>query len=163
MDLLIPVVGTTALLGSALVGGIFFAFSSFVMKALARVPTAEGIGAMQSINVVVLNPSFLGVFFGTVVVSLGAVGFALAGWGSRSASYFLGGALFYLAGTILVTMFGNVPLNNQLAAASATEPGTREVWEHYLDRWTMWNHVRTAAAMVAALLYTLGLTQVGGT
>jgi len=55
MDQLIAVVGTTALLGSALVGGIFFAFSSFVMKALARVPSAEGIAAMQSINVVVLN------------------------------------------------------------------------------------------------------------
>ena len=40
MEKLIPVVGTTALLGSALVGGIFFAFSSFVMKALARVPSA---------------------------------------------------------------------------------------------------------------------------
>ncbi len=38
MDQLIPIVGTTALLGSALVGGIFFAFSSFIMKALAGVP-----------------------------------------------------------------------------------------------------------------------------
>jgi len=39
MDQLIPVVGTTALLASAMVGGIFFASSSFVMKALARVPS----------------------------------------------------------------------------------------------------------------------------
>ena len=163
MDQLIPVVGTTALLGSALVGGVFFAFSSFVMKALARMPPAEGIGAMQSINVVVLNPSFLGAFMGTVVVSLGASGLALAGWDRPSAPFFLGGALFYIVGTFLVTALGNVPLNDQLAGMSATDPGTREVWENYLDRWTMWNHVRTAAAMVAALLYTLGLMQNGGT
>ena len=163
MDQLIPVVGTMALLGSALVGGIFFAFSSFIMKALAGVPSAEGVGAMQSINVVVINPSFLGAFFGTAVLALIAGGFALASWGSPSASYFLGGALFYLVGTILVTIFGNVPLNNQLAAESATDPGIQEVWQHYLDRWTMWNHVRTAAAMVAALLYTLGLMQNTGT
>ncbi len=155
MDQLIPVVGTTALLGSALVGGIFFAFSSFVMKALAGVPSAEGIGAMQSINVVVLNPSFLGAFMGTAVLSLVAGGLALAGWGSPSASFFLGGALFYLVGAILVTMLGNVPLNDQLAAVSATDPGARDLWERYLGRWTMWNHVRTAAAMVAALLYSL--------
>ncbi len=163
MDKLIPVVGTMALLGSALVGGIFFAFSSFIMKALADVPSVEGVGAMQSINVVVINPSFLGAFFGTAVLSLVAGGLALASWGSPSASYFLGGALFYLVGTILVTMFGNVPLNNQLAAVSATDPGARDVWKRYLDRWTMWNHVRTAAAMVAALLYTLGLMQNAGT
>lgn len=162
MDQLIPVVGTMALLGSALVGGIFFAFSSFIMKALAGVPSAEGIGAMQSINVVVINPWFLGAFFGTAVLSLVAGGFALAGWGSPSASLFLGGALFYLVGTILVTMLGNVPLNNQLAAVPAADPAARDVWEYYLGRWTMWNHVRTAAAMVAALLYTLGLMQNGG-
>jgi uncharacterized membrane protein len=162
MDQLILVVGTTVLLGSALVGGIFFTFSSFLMKALARVPTAEGITAMQSINVVVLNPSFLGAFFGTAVLSLGASGLALADWDRPSAPFFLGGAIFYVVGTFLVTVLGNVPLNNQLAAVSATDPGTHEVWEHYLDRWTMWNHVRTAAAMAAALLYTLGLTQNGG-
>ncbi len=163
MDQLIPVVGTMALLGSALVGGILFAFSSFVMKALARVPSAEGIGAMQSINVVVLNPSFLGAFMGTAVVSLGAGWLALAGWGRPSAAFFLGGALFYLVGTFLVTVLGNVPLNDQLAAVSATDPAARDVWEHYLGRWTLWNHVRTAAALVAALLYTLGLMQSGGT
>ncbi len=43
------------------------------------------------------------------------------------------------------------------------DPAARDVWEHYLGRWTIWNHVRTAAAMVAALLYTLGLMQNGGT
>ncbi len=132
MDQLIPVVGTTALLGSALVGGIFFAFSSFIMKALAGVPSAEGIGAMQSINVVVINPSFLGAFMGTAVVSLGAGGLALAGWGRPFAAFFLGGALFYLVGTILVTMLRNVPLNNQLAAVPVTGPAARDVWEHYL-------------------------------
>ncbi len=163
MDQLIPVVGTVALLGSALVGGIFFAFSSFIMKALAGVPSAEGIGAMQSINVVVINPSFLGAFFGTAVLSFVAGGFALAGWGEASASFFLGGAILYLVGTILVTMLRNVPLNNQLAAVSATDPAARDVWERYLGRWTMWNHVRTAAAMAAALLYTLGLMQNAGT
>jgi uncharacterized membrane protein len=94
MDQLIPIVGTMALLGSALVGGIFFAFSSFIMKALADVPAAEGIGAMQSINVVVINPSFLGAFFGTAVLSLVAGGLALAGWGRPSASFFLGGRCF---------------------------------------------------------------------
>ena len=163
MDQLIPVVGTMALLGSALVGGIFFAFSSSIMKALASVSFAEGIGAMQSINVVVINPSFLGAFFGTAVLSLVAGALAFASLGSPSASLFLGGALFYLVGTILVTMLGNVPLNNQLAAVAATDPGARDVWEHYLGRWTMWNHVRTTAAMVAAFLYTLGLMQNGGT
>jgi uncharacterized membrane protein len=162
MDQLIPVVGTTAMLGSALVGGIFYAFSSFVMKALARVPPVEGIAAMQSINVVVINPSFLGAFVGTAVLSLGLGGLAVAGWGRPWALFFLGGAILYLVGTFLVTGLGNVPLNNQLAAVAATDPGALEVWEHYLNRWTLLNHVRTAAAVAAALLYTVGLIKYGG-
>ena len=162
MDQLIPIVGTTALLGSALVGGIFFAFSSFVMKALARMPAAEGIAAMQSINVVVLNPSFLGAFIGTAVLSLGAGGLALAGWSRPSAAFFLAAAILYFVGTFLATGLGNVPLNDQLAAVSATDPGARAAWENYLVRWTLWNHIRTAAAMIAALLYSLGLVQTGG-
>ncbi len=43
-----------ARLGSALVSGNFFAFPSFVMRALARVPASEEISAMRSINVVLL-------------------------------------------------------------------------------------------------------------
>lgn len=163
MNQLIIIVGTSALLGSALIGGVFFAFSSFVMKALARVPSSEGIAAMQSINVVVINPSFLGVFLGTAVLSLSVFGLTLVRWGHPSAMYFLGGAVFYLVGTFLVTIFGNVPLNDQLAAVSSTDYATPDVWDHYLDRWTKWNHVRTVAAMVAALLFTLGLIQNGGT
>ena len=160
MNLFMLIIGTVALLGSALIGGVFFAFSSFVMKALARVPSAEGIAAMQSINVVVINPSFMGAFMGTGVLSLGIVWLALTRWNHPAAMLFLAGAICYFAGTFLVTMFGNVPLNDQLAAVSATDATARDVWEHYLQRWTMWNTVRTAAAMLAALLFCLGLLRI---
>lgn len=52
-----------AALGSGLVAGAFFAFFAFVIKALSRLPPGEGIAAMQSINVAVLNPWFLAAFF----------------------------------------------------------------------------------------------------
>lgn len=161
MNSLAPFIGTVALLGSALIGGAFFAFSSFVMKALARLPSSEGIVAMQSINVVVINPSFLGAFMGTAVLSLGMVGLTLIDRSHPSAMFFLAGAISYLTGTFLVTILGNVPLNDQLAALSSTDPSASDLWKHYLDRWTTWNHVRTVAAMVAALLFTLGLMQNG--
>ncbi|MEA1890176.1 MAG: anthrone oxygenase family protein [Pseudomonadota bacterium] len=162
MSQFILIIGTTALLGSALIGGVFFAFSSFVMKALAALPSSKGIAAMQSINVVVINPSFLGAFMGTAVLSLVMAWLAFTGWDNPSALFFLGGAVFYFAGTFLVTVLGNVPLNDQLAAVSATDDAAHKMWEHYLDRWVKWNHVRTVASTVAALLYFLGLIQHGG-
>jgi hypothetical protein len=58
MDCVLFVLTFLAALGSALIGGLFFAFSAFVMRALGRLPPAGGIAAMQSINVAVLNPVF---------------------------------------------------------------------------------------------------------
>jgi uncharacterized membrane protein len=150
-----------ALLGSALIGGIFFAFSNFVMKAFARMPPAEGIAAMQSINVVVLNPLFLGAFMGTAVISLLIAVLAVKWWETPSAPWLVAGALLYLVGTFLLTSLGNVPLNKQLAAVQANDPAAIKVWEHYLDRWTLLNSVRTVAAICAALMFTVGLIQQG--
>jgi uncharacterized membrane protein len=56
-------------LGCGLVAGLFFAFSNFVMKSLARLPSDQGIAAMQNINVDVLNRWFFVVFFGTGCVA----------------------------------------------------------------------------------------------
>ena len=67
-------------LGSALVAGIFFAFSTFVMKALGRLQPEQGIAAMQAINVTVLNPWFFTVFFGTGVGCIFLAVFALSNW-----------------------------------------------------------------------------------
>ena len=159
MNSLIFFAGLASLLGCAAIGGVFFAFSSFVMKALSRLPSSEGIAAMQSINIVVLNPSFIGVFMGTAVLSLGMASVALRGWPWPSAPFFIIGAVLYLAGTFLVTLIGNVPLNKRLAAISATDPEASDVWEHYLEKWTMLNSLRAAAALIAALMFIIGLLQ----
>jgi hypothetical protein len=46
--------------------GVFFAFSSFVMKALARLQPAQGTVAMQSINLMAVTPAFMaGLSFGS--------------------------------------------------------------------------------------------------
>jgi hypothetical protein len=60
---LLPVLTFVAALGAGLTAGLLFAFPAFVMDALARLPPEQGIAAMQSINVAVLNPLFGTVFF----------------------------------------------------------------------------------------------------
>lgn len=161
MNIFTTVSAIIALLGSALIAGVFFAFSSFIMKALARVPAHEGITAMQSINVVVLNRSFLGAFMGTTVISVLVAVLAIRIWGTPAAPYFLAGAALYLVGTFLVTGLGNVPLNDDLARVSPTDPMAVDLWEHYLDSWTLLNTIRTAAAASAAMMFMLGLLQSG--
>jgi uncharacterized membrane protein len=159
MDELMSGLTLAAALGAGLVAGIFFAFSAFIMAALKRLPPEGGISAMQSINVTVLNPVFFLVFFGTAVAALILATAAFAGWSPSRSLYLLAGALLYLAGTILVTMAFNVPLNNKLAATSPKSAEGASVWNTYLSAWTAWNHVRTIAALLACASFILALSE----
>ena len=154
---LISTVAVSTALGAALVAGIFFAFSAFVMTALSRLLPEQGIAAMQSINVTVLNPWFFAVFFGT---ALGSIALGLLGilyWGAPGSAYLVSGSLLYLIGCILVTIVFNVPLNHALAAV---EPGSKEgaeMWTRYLSTWTTWNHLRTVASLAAAASFIMAI------
>lgn len=142
--------------GSGVVGGIWFTFSTFVMKALARLPAEHAIAAMQSINVVVLNSIFFLAFFGTGAVSAALAIVALLQWSASSVAL-LAGSFLYLVAAIGVTGFGNVPLNNALAGADAGSADAEALWSRYLVDWTRWNHVRTVGTVAAAVAFMIAL------
>jgi len=146
-----------AALGSGLIAGVFFAFSAFVMKALARIPPAQGIAAMQSVNVAVINPVFMVAFLGTGVGCLLVAVSSLLTWHKPGAIYLLAGSLLYLAGTLLVTIRCNVPQNEALAAVDPASADAAKLWAGYVTSWTSWNHVRTATALAGATSLTVGL------
>lgn len=150
MERLLQAVTFISVLGTGLIAGVFFAFSSFVMGALGRLPSANGISAMQSINVAVLNPLFLGVFMGTAVLCLALALSAIMRWSEPGAVYLLAGSAFYVIGTFVVTIALNVPLNDELAAVNPQNANATGVWARYLTDWTIWNHVRTGAALIAS-------------
>jgi len=146
-----------AALGCGLIAGVFFAFSTFVMKALSRLPPVDGIAAMQSINVAVLNPWFLATFLATAAACVLVVISSLWRMHHRGAVYTLAGGALYLVGTFLVTVVFNVPKNEALASVAPTDRNSASLWTSYLVTWTAWNHVRTAAALAAAASLTIGL------
>ena len=147
----------TAVLGSGLVAGTFFAFSTFVMRALGELPANQGIAAMQAINVTVINPWFFLAFFGTGAVCLPVAFLAFGSAAGTHRAYLLAGCALYLLGCLFVTIAFNVPLNDRLASAEPDSSGPEALWAHYLSRWTLWNHVRTAASLAAAGLFAMAL------
>jgi uncharacterized membrane protein len=154
---LLFIVTLMSALGCGLVGGVFFAFSTFVMKALNALPPPRGIEAMKSINVVVLKPLFLGVFLGTAVGCVTLVISSILGWGKPGAALALGGGILYLVGTLLVTIICNVPRNDALAGLDPLGTESVQFWTEYVHIWTAWNHVRTIAAVAASVLLMIAL------
>jgi uncharacterized membrane protein len=131
-----------AAVGSALVAGLLFAFSTSVMPAFRRRPDAEGIAAMQAINSAILNPLFGLVFGGTTVLCLVlAVTAPFAIDESHATLRGIGSALCVI-GTFGVTMVVNVPMNNALDAVDPAGDEGASYWRTYLRRWTAWNHLR---------------------
>ena len=53
--------------GAGVVAGVFFAFSTFVMQGLRRVPASIGVAAMQGINLAAPTPLFMAALLGTGV------------------------------------------------------------------------------------------------
>jgi uncharacterized membrane protein len=143
-------------LGCGLMGGVYFAFSAFIMTALQRVGQS-GIAAMNSINVVILRSVFMPFFFGTTLAAAALVVLGVLEWDSGRAGFMIIGGALYVAGMFGVTMLFNVPLNTALQAVAAESRTGTAIWQDYLRRWTRWNHVRTLSCTAASALFIAAL------
>jgi uncharacterized membrane protein len=158
-SLVLSLVTFGAALGAGLIGGVFFAFSNFVMPALAKLPPSQGLAAMQSINVFVLNRTFLCVFTGTAVLCAIAALASLLDWSTAGSVFRFAGSVLYVVGTFAVTMLCNVPMNQRMAQLSPDAVQAAQEWSRYVPEWVTWNTVRTLAALAAASALILSLVQ----
>jgi uncharacterized membrane protein len=144
-------------LGCGLAGGVFFAFSTFVMSGLDRLPPTQAISAMQSINVTAEHPAFMLLLFGTAAATVPLIVTALRHRDAPASTLLLVGAGLYLVGTIGLTMVYHVPLNDSLAQVHPAGAETAARWHDYTVGWTRWNHLRTLSSLGAAVSFTLAL------
>jgi len=140
---------------TALMAGLFFAWSVSVMPGIALLPDAAYIAAMQAMNTAILNPVFFAAFFGT----LGLL--PLSTWLQYSQPLsprfwlLLSATILYAAGVFGVTFFGNVPLNDTLGAfplQSATAGEIAALRIGFEGPWNNLNNIRTIASTLSILL-----------
>lgn len=151
---------TASAIASAAVGGLLYAFSTFVMRGLDRLEPVEALTAMRGINTEAnSNAPFLLMFFGSALLAIAVGVVTVIQWGRPGTSYLIAGAVFAVTAAIITVAF-NVPLNNRL---DAVDPGglsaadaARE-WRAYLGPWTVWNHVRCITALLGAALLVVGM------
>lgn len=140
-------------LWSAIVGGVFSAFSEFIMAALLKAAPACGIEAMQHINRSVIPTQFVA---GILLIAPASV--LLAAYSVNTvegaALWALVAAPFvYVPSVFLMTIIGNVPMNNRLDRLDHASPEAEVYWLRYGRDWTRLNHVRTLGSVVTAMLY----------
>lgn len=146
-----------AAIGAGLVAGALFAFSTFVMPGLKRLPPRHGLEAMQQINITAVTPGFMAGFLGTAALGIVAGGWALFEFGHPYARWMLAGAVVYLGGVFGLTAAYHVPRNNALGELDPAAPDAVERWRRYYGGWLLWNHVRTVAGTLAMAAWIAAL------
>lgn len=141
------------IVGSGTDGGAYFAFSTFVMKALQQLPMEAKVSAMQYLNVYAENVWFAIALFGTGFASIVLGVYALR---NRGNGYLVWATLLYLV-SLAVTFGCNVPLNNTLASVTPNSLRAAEAWSGFWGPWMAWNHIRTITALASSGLFGAAL------
>ena len=140
--------------------GLFFSYSTSVSPGLKNISDAACLASMQSINRAILNPVFFFVFFGALLL------LPLNGYlqfekpMTVSSGLFFAAAIVYIIGVFGVTVFGNIPLNNELDKfnlSNASADDMRSMRNFFETRWNNLNLVRTLASTISFSLLVLAL------
>jgi uncharacterized membrane protein len=146
-------------LGSGVMGGVLFGFSSFVMPALHRLPASDAVRAMQAMNVTAPR----GLALPLVASGLGSVvvgAWALARSSGSARGLLVAGAAAGLA-AFAVTAAYHVPRNNALDRVDASSAASATAWAAYEPGWVAMNHVRTTLSLASAALLVAGALRPG--
>jgi len=156
MSLWFTLLSAASVLAYAAIGGVFLAFSDFIMRSFNLVKSQGGIEAMQVLNVEIMRSVFMVLFMGLTLVSVFICAYAAINLGGTPRLLLMLAGGLYIIGVFALTAAGNVPLNNQLAGADPAASQTIAFWKQsYMTRWVSLNTVRTVACLLASGL-TLG-------
>ena len=137
---------------SGLIAGLLYSYSCSVNIGLKALPDEGYLKAMQSINAAIQNPCFFICFIGLLLF------FPLACWVSythqQTTSFYLltAAALLYFITVFGTTVFGNIPLNNQLEkfdilnTSQSEKAAMRFLFE---NAWNKFHLIRTVSAVIS--------------
>jgi uncharacterized membrane protein len=152
--LLVLTVGSA--LACAVVAGVFFAFSGFVMRALGRLRSSSGIEAMQAINDAAIPSAFYFMALATMAACAVVAGWGVVEWDEPYGPYLVAGGVLYVVGAMVATAVFNLPRNDALAEIDPKGPNAADHWTRYVSEWTFWNTVRMFGALAAAAALIVG-------
>lgn len=146
------------ILFTGLTAGLCFTWSNAVTPGIGRLDNLTFLKSFQSMNRAIINWKFMIVFFGPVILLF--LNTYLFKGNNTSFWLFLIAALLFFAGIGLVTILGNVPLNEVLGKSHLEELSKIELQElrnKFEQPWNRWHTIRTISSFSAFVLLILGI------
>ncbi|WP_033959416.1 DUF1772 domain-containing protein [Psychroserpens jangbogonensis] len=155
------IVTITLVLLTGLSAGLCFTWSNAITPGIGRLDDLSYLSAFQQMNRSILNPLFILVFFGPFF--LGLINLYLFKNASNPMIWLMFLAIaFYFFGVVLVTIFGNVPLNEILDKTDLASSSIEELKQHrsvFEVKWNRLHLIRTATSIISFLFLLFSLTQ----
>jgi uncharacterized membrane protein len=146
---------------NAAAGGIIFIFSNTIMPSLGKLDADVGIEAMNTINTLIVNPSFIFFFFGGLISAIPARNMWVNKEGKYSdvsRYYALASTLVFFFGEFMVTVTQNVPRNNALLVVDPESEEGADYWQNeFIPQWVAWNTARGTFAIISSVIGALCL------
>ena len=106
--------------------GLFYNWSFNITTGLAKIDDRSYLKMMQVFNKSILNTAFILIFIGSILTFpfltflQGKIALNLSFW------FVLSAMVIYIVGSICVTFWGNVPMNNELEALNLIQLTSEE-------------------------------------
>ncbi|MEM8928144.1 MAG: DUF1772 domain-containing protein [Bacteroidota bacterium] len=143
-----------ATLSIGLTAGLCFTWGNAVTPGIGQLDDLSYLQAFQKMNRSIENPLFFAVFFGSFLVGIAAI-FANKGVSQEHFRLVAVAIGIYFMGVVLVTLFGNVPLNQMLDKTDLAHSSLgelRALRNRFEDPWNRFHLIRVLTAMVSFAL-----------
>lgn len=146
---------------TGLSAGLCFTWTNAVTPGIGRLDDLGYLQSFQQMNRTILNPVFFVVFFGPFFLNLSSIYLFKSNPGHLLWLLILAGILYFF-GVLVVTVFGNVPLNGMLDKTDlgiASIDELRQLREKFEVKWNRLHSIRTFTSIISFLLLIISLSQ----
>ena len=147
-----------ASLSTGIMAGIFFIWSNTIKPGIGKLNDMGYLSAFQSMNRVILNRTFIGIFFAPVILIPLTTFLNYNIIPDYKFWILLAATLFYWIGTFGVTIRGNIPLNELLDKTNLENISTEQaksLRQSIENKWNRFNLIRTLTSIGAFILLLL--------
>ncbi|WP_431159098.1 DUF1772 domain-containing protein [Winogradskyella poriferorum] len=147
---------------TGLSAGLCFTWSNSITPGIGKLNDFGFLMSFQQMNRVILNPTFFIVFIGPFFLGIINL-FILKNISSGLWWLLIVSVLIYFLGVILVTVFGNIPLNeildkNNLETLNEIE--LRQLRDTFENKWNRLHLIRTVTSLISFITLIIITTQI---
>jgi uncharacterized membrane protein len=144
---------------TGLTAGLCFTWGNAVTPGIGRLDDLGYLHAFQQMNRAILNPIFIGVFMGPAITHIANI-FLFKSATPTVFWLILSASILYLVGLVLMTIIGNVPLNEMIDKVdllSASPEELKTLRDQFEVRWNQFHLVRTITTSLSFALLIISI------